>query len=932
MGSLKQRLRLYLSINSILRYGFAIAAVLPIHGQILIDNFDKSQAALSSSGSSVMSGSMLGTERDHKLTFSVGAPSLEVGNGVLTFSQQTGVGIADIVWDGVDHDGQTVTTSGLGNLDLTAGSAREFLLGINRCAVGATLEIRVYSPSGLSFGPTLAISANDHPSYVSLPYVWFQGSADFANVGAIELILHQQAGGVVAIDFLRTSRGSGQSFNATATLTDTVLMDLDNSGKASSGDVLRYRGIIENAHFVAKEAVLFSAAKPPNTSFGTVSASPLARNDAPTSTSAPGDPFHTAIDTPLSVSAGDASQNLLANDFRGLPAATIGKFGGGSLGGTVNSYNLGSTISSNGHSMRINSDGSFTYTPPSGFSGFFTSQYLLTNLSRSVTGAVTIAVGPRFAPLGLLGSMSGQNGMNSDARAQPQVPAAVGDLSLQIGALAVGEWVRVAYDVIIDKPTPAGVSQISSQATVSGNNFATFSTDDPETTAANDATITTLQTAAPVVTAGNTVNYSEGRPSEWLAQILRVTDAESGTLVGATVTVTSGYTPGDEFIYFGAPRVALAQNGNTLTASGVESVEYYGSLLRSLFFHTSDRATAHEAAPTKTVSFVVNNGFAWSAPATTTIQIIDSLPVISFPDGRPRLTYIENGIPLAFAPTLVLEDSEGDTEFLSGATIGITNGMPDDVLGFVSQNGITGNYDPTTRVLQLSGAASVPDYQAALRSVTYSSTSENPVSTNRYYLPTIRDVFYAIYLDDAWSAGSFTITLDIQTVNDAPLAGTDTIFRTAGKEVKARLSSLLTNDVDPENNLIRITAVASSTPGAAVTISEGWVYYTNPSGSPDSFTYTLMDGFSATSSGTVNVLIQDQNAQAGPALQAIVDGTGAHVTFFGIPARVYPMQAASNPGGPWQDAGVAVEDDIGHYHFDDTVVLPAAYYRAVHRN
>ena len=56
--------------------------------------------------------------------------------------------------------------------------------------------------------------------------------------------------------------------------------------------------------------------------------------------------------------------------------------------------------------------------------------------------------------------------------------------------------VTITYDVQIDKPLPAGVTTVSGQSVISGSNFSAVNTDDPDTLAANDATVTQL-TAAP---------------------------------------------------------------------------------------------------------------------------------------------------------------------------------------------------------------------------------------------------------------------------------------------------------------------------------------------------------------------------------------------------------------------------------------------------
>ena len=53
------------------------------------------------------------------------------------------------------------------------------------------------------------------------------------------------------------------------------------------------------------------------------------------------------------------------------------------------------------------------------------------------------------------------------------------------------------------------------------------------------------------------------------------------------------------------------------------------------------------------------------------------------------------------------------------------------MLGFTNQNGITGSYNAGTGVLTLTGTTTVANYQAALRSVTYANTSDNPSAPTR---------------------------------------------------------------------------------------------------------------------------------------------------------------------------------------------------------
>ena len=55
----------------------------------------------------------------------------------------------------------------------------------------------------------------------------------------------------------------------------------------------------------------------------------------------------------------------------------------------------------------------------------------------------------------------------------------------------------------------------------------------------------------------------------------------------------------------------------------------------------------------------------------------------------------------------------------------------EDSLGFTAQSGITGSFNATTGVLTLSGSATVAQYQAALRSVTYTNGAAAPDTSAR---------------------------------------------------------------------------------------------------------------------------------------------------------------------------------------------------------
>jgi len=84
----------------------------------------------------------------------------------------------------------------------------------------------------------------------------------------------------------------------------------------------------------------------------------------------------------------------------------------------------------------------------------------------------------------------------------------------------------------------------------------------------------------------------------------------------------------------------------------------------------------------------------------------------------------------------------------------------EDLLHFIDQFGITGNYDSATGILALSGAAPISDYQAALRSITYENNSDNPSVLNR--------TISFMQNDGDSDSNELTRLINVIPVNDTP--------------------------------------------------------------------------------------------------------------------------------------------------------------------
>jgi uncharacterized repeat protein (TIGR01451 family) len=77
----------------------------------------------------------------------------------------------------------------------------------------------------------------------------------------------------------------------------------------------------------------------------------------------------------------------------------------------------------------------------------------------------------------------------------PNAPASGETISLTIGMLPAGKRVVITFDVTIDTPFPAGVTQVANQGHVGSSNHVNVDTDDPDTPAPDDPTVTSVRQA-----------------------------------------------------------------------------------------------------------------------------------------------------------------------------------------------------------------------------------------------------------------------------------------------------------------------------------------------------------------------------------------------------------------------------------------------------
>jgi VCBS repeat-containing protein len=254
----------------------------------------------------------------------------------------------------------------------------------------------------------------------------------------------------------------------------------------------------------------------------------------------------------------------------------------------------------------------------------------------------------------------------------------------------------------------------------------------------------------------------------------------------------------------------------------------------------------------------------YSAEGTTTPKLTidyttgsttpsNTAPVVTADSGV--LTYTENAPATAIAPGLTIAD---DGTSLVGATVKIGTGYASgqDSLAFtaLSGNPITGTWDATTRVLTLSGTATVAQYQAALRTVGYVNSSDNPsTATNRTIEFQVNDGAAANNLSTI-----VTRTVQVTPVNDAPVAANDAYSTNQGQALTILAAAgLLANDTDVDSTTRTALKVSDPAHGTLTLNPNGSFTYTPAAGysGSDSFTYKANDGALDSATATVNLTI-----------------------------------------------------------------------------
>ena len=300
--------------------------------------------------------------------------------------------------------------------------------------------------------------------------------------------------------------------------------------------------------------------------------------------------------------------------------------------------------------------------------------------------------------------------------------------------------------------------------------------------------------------------------------------------------------------------------------------------------------------PYATIRFQVSDGTDLSAAAytlTVNVTAVNDAPTAT---AGGTAAYTEQAAAVVVDNTVTVTDI--DSPNLTGATVTISTGLQaGDRLNFATQNGITGVY--SSGALTLSGTATLAQYEAALRSVTFDNPSnDNPTNAGNSTSRTVTWVVNDGAVSQNLSAG-VTSTIAITAVNDAPVLDSskgpvltavneDNGAPVNGSAAGSTLVSTLVNLDPPAGGLDNVTEPdGNATTGIAITAADAangtWFYSLNAS--------TNWQAVGTVGEGTALLLAADANTRL--YFQANADFNGSA----GITVRAWDQSNGSAQAG-----------------------------------
>ena len=314
------------------------------------------------------------------------------------------------------------------------------------------------------------------------------------------------------------------------------------------------------------------------------------------------------------------------------------------------------------------------------------------------------------------------------------------------------------------------------------------------------AAVTVDVNDAPVlVTSGGSASYTEDAVASTVDGGLALSDANSAALVGASVSISSNYTPGQDQLQF-SNQLGISGNWNPgtgeLALSGSASVADYQTALRSVsFINHSD----NPVATPRVLSFVVHDGQVPSATATRNLTVTPVNDAPSASGLNMAETYTED-TALNLADIVV-----SDVDHAAGSATLTLSSAAAGALSTGTSGAVSSTYNAGTGVWSANGA--LADVNVLLAGVSFSPA-----------LNFSGGFSIATQVSDGVAApltGSKVFTG--VALNDAPTATNPNAAENYTEDTPLNLIDIVVSDVDSAN----VTATLTLSDAAAGALSTG---------------------------------------------------------------------------------------------------------------
>ncbi len=172
----------------------------------------------------------------------------------------------------------------------------------------------------------------------------------------------------------------------------------------------------------------------------------------------------------------------------------------------------------------------------------------------------------------------------------------------------------------------------------------------------------------PKLTAGASTGYTAGASAVALDPGLSISDPESSTLTGATISIGAGFHSGDA-LSVGSPQAGVTSSYNAgtgvLTLSGSATLAAYQAALNSITF-----ASPSAANPSRTIAWSINDGINTSPPASSNVSVFadkSDLSITLQNTSGQLASWQANGVSLSASGLLNPNPGPGWSEMSTGA-------------------------------------------------------------------------------------------------------------------------------------------------------------------------------------------------------------------------------------------------------------------------